>query len=58
MLQFVQLIHFKIDGNYFYNYLQSLIEKQRNGRDVEKLGSIGFSHAAYLNPDHLEKKLK
>ena len=42
--------------NYFYNYLQSLIEKNRNGRDVQKLSSIGFSHAAYFIPDHFEKQ--
>jgi hypothetical protein len=47
----------EVNGNYFYNYLQFLIEKNRNGRDAEKLGSIGFSHAAYLNPDHFEKNL-
>ena len=53
--------NFKIDRNqksfnYFYNYLQPLIEKNRNGRDVEKIGSIGFSHAAYFIPDHFEKQ--
>ena len=43
--------------DYFYNYLQSLIGKYKKRRDVNKLGSIGFDHAAYLVPDHLEKQL-
>ena len=45
------------DGNYFYNYLQYLIEKNKNGRDVNKLGSIGFGHALYLIPNNFEKQL-
>ena len=45
------------DENFFYNYLQTLIEKNRNGRDLNKLGSISFAHAIYLIPDHHEKKL-
>ena len=47
----------EIATNYFYNYLQSLINKNRNGRDVKKLGSIGFGHAIYLIPNHFEKQL-
>jgi hypothetical protein len=47
----------EVNGNYYYNYLQSLIKKNRNGRDIDKLGSIGFSHAAYFIPDHFEKHL-
>ena len=33
-----------------------MIEKNRNGRSVEKLDSIGLSTALYLIPDHLEKQ--
>ena len=43
--------------NYFYNYLQLIIEKVRNGRNISQLGSISFAHAIYLIPDHHEKKL-
>ena len=45
------------DVNFFYNYLQSLIEKNKFGRDLNKLGQISFSHAAYLKPDQFEKQL-
>ena len=37
--------------------LQSLIENNRNGRNVEKLASISFSHAAFLVIDYHEKQL-
>ena len=47
----------KADGNYLYNYLQSLIERNKHGQDIKMLGSIDFTHAAYLKPDILGKKL-
>jgi hypothetical protein len=47
----------EVNGNYYYNYLQSLIEKNRNGRDLDKLGSIGFRNSAFFIPDHFEKHL-
>ena len=47
----------KNSGNYFYNYLQSLIAKNKNGRDVNILGSINFNHALYLFPNDNEKQL-
>ena len=46
-----------ITNNYFYTYLQSLIAENKIGRDVDKLGSISFDHAAYLMPKSLEKQL-
>ena len=45
------------DNNDYYLYLQSLITKNKNGRDMNKLGSISFNHAIYLIPDHHQKKL-
>ena len=44
-------------NNYLYNYLHSIIEENRNGRDLQLLGSIRFLHAAVLIPNHVEKKL-
>ena len=45
------------NGNFLYNYINSLIETVRNGRDRNKLGSIAFPHAAVINPDFTEKRL-
>jgi hypothetical protein len=36
------------NGNYFYDYLNSLIESERNGRDREKLRSIDFRRTLTL----------
>ena len=43
--------------NYLYNYLMSLVEKNKNGRDMKQLGSIGFAHGLYMIPDYIEKQL-
>ena len=39
-----------------YDYLNKLIEIERNGRDRNELGSIRFLHAIYL-PERVEKQL-
>ena len=41
-------------NNYFYDYLNSLIERERNGRDREKLRSIDFRRTIALK--HSDKK--
>lgn len=38
------------DKNYFYNYLNSLIEKERKGRDREKLRSVDFRRTIAFKP--------
>jgi hypothetical protein len=43
--------------DHLYNYLHSLIDKYSNGRDINKLGSISFLHAATIMPNNVEKKL-
>jgi hypothetical protein len=43
-------------GDHFYTYLQNLIETERKGRDVDKLGSIKFLHALYM-PYKIANKL-
>ena len=45
------------DYNYFYNYLQSVISKYKWGKDLSKLSSIYFQHAAYIIPNQEERKL-
>ena len=44
-------------NSHFYDYVQSLIGKNSEGRDINKLGSIKFSHAATIIPSENEKKL-
>ena len=42
---------FQVSGSetsYFYNYLDSLVDKYSMGRNKAKLGSISFDHAGYL----------
>lgn len=41
----------------FYNYLDSLVEKYREGRDKNKLSSIIFQHAAYHIPNNASHML-
>jgi hypothetical protein len=51
---------FKNSGNdnYFYDYLNSLIEIERNGRDREKLRSIDFRRTLIFKPnEEIELKL-
>ena len=43
--------------DHIYNYLHSLIDKYSNGRDINKLASISFQHAATIIPNEVEKKL-
>lgn len=43
--------------NPYYNYVDSLVEKYRNGRDKSKLSSISFEHAAYLIQNEQVEKL-
>ena len=44
--------------NYFYDYLNSLIESERNGRDREKLRSIDFRRTLIFKPDEeIESRL-
>ena len=43
-----------VSKNNFYNYLQSLIDSHRKGRNINKLGSISFVHGATIAN---EKKL-
>ena len=46
-----------LEANHFYNYLHSLIQKYRNGREINKLSSISFSHAALIPSIDIEIKL-
>ena len=41
----------------YYNYLESLVEKYRDGRDKSKLASILFQHAAYHIPNKASEML-
>jgi hypothetical protein len=43
--------------SHFYNYLDSLIELYRNGRNRSLLLSISFKHVLYILPNDVEKKL-
>ena len=43
--------------NYYYNYLNSIIEKNLNKRDINNLGSIRFLHASVIIPNSAEKRL-
>ena len=43
--------------NLFYDYIQSLVAKNKKGRDVERLSSIYFEHVAYISPNNEEEKL-
>ena len=48
----------KSDGtnnNFFYNYINSIIDNNSNGRNLDKLSSIYFQHAGYLIPNNDEK---
>ena len=50
--------NYKKNSNYFYNYINSLIEIYRNKRDRNTLGSIIFPHALTIMPnDETEKVL-
>jgi hypothetical protein len=41
----------------FYNYVMSVVENNRNGRDISQLSSIRFQHNYLLMPNVAEKKL-
>ena len=41
----------------FYNYIITLVENNRNGRDISQLSSIRFQHKYLLMPNTAEKNL-
>ncbi len=45
------------NSNYYYNYLIFLIEKYKNGQDVEKIESLRFYHSLYIMPNYMEVQI-
>ena len=56
----INAFEFNKNGNetsFIYNYLDSLIEKNINGRDKKMLSTISFEHAAYIDSNSLTDEL-